>query len=337
MQVFEASPRTVGSSGSQRGPRTAARMPQVPHGTRFRTASRAEKMAQRLGWFSIALGLTELIAPSLVARLCGGHGKYSGLIRLYGIREIASGLMIFNGGRRPAAGMWSRVAGDAMDLATLGAAAVHPSTNKAGVAFATMNVLAVTAMDLDCAKQLTRESDERGDGPQVITKAIVINRSAEEIYRFWQDISNFPRFMYHLQSVRETGPNRSHWIANAPAGQVVEWESEIVEDIPNQRIAWKSLPGAQVPNAGAVTFEPQTGNRGTIVRVEVEFAPPGGPAAVGLAKLFNESPDQQIYDDLRRLKQILETGEVLKSDGSPNGAGQVWQRPAQPMAEDSES
>jgi uncharacterized membrane protein len=331
MQVSEISPRTVGSSGSQRGPRTPDQMPQVPHGTRFRTASRAERMAQRLGWFSIALGLTELIAPSLVARLCGGHGRHTGLIRLYGLREIASGLLIFSGGRRPAAGMWSRVAGDAIDLTTLGAAALHPSTNKAGVAFATMNVLAVTAMDIDCAKRLTHESETRGDGPQVIAKTITVNRSAEEIYRFWRDIANFPRFMYHVQSVRETGPNRSHWIAKAPAGRNVEWEAEVVEDLPNERIAWRSLPGAEVPNAGAVTFEPRTGNRGTIVRVEVEYAPPGGPAAVGLAKLFNESPEQQIYDDLRRLKQILETGEVLRSDGSPNGAGQIWQRPAQPM------
>lgn len=336
MQVFEQSTRTVASPGSQRGPRTEDRMlPQVPHGTRFRTASRAEQMAQRLGWFSIALGLTELLAPRLVARLCGGHGRHNGLIRLYGLREIASGLLIFSGGRRPAAGMWSRVAGDAMDLATLGAAAMHPATNKAGVAFATMNVLAVTAMDIDCAKQLTLESEERGDGPQVIAKAIVINRPAEDVYRFWHDIANFPRFMYHLRSVRETGPGRSHWVANAPAGQTVEWDSEIVEDLPNRRIAWRSLPGADVPNAGAVTFEPRTGDRGTIVRVEVEFAPPGGPAAVGLAKLFNESPEQQIYDDLRRLKQIIETGEVLRSDGSPNGAGQVWQRPAQPMEDES--
>ena len=331
MQVSEVSPRTVGSSGSQRGPRTVDQSPQVPRGTRFRTASRAEKIAQRLGWFSIALGVTELIAPSLVARVCGGKGRHTALIRLYGIREIASGLLIFSGGRRPAAGMWSRVAGDAIDLATLGAAAVHPSTNKAGVAFATMNVLAVTAMDIDCARRLTHESETRADGPQVIAKATVVNRSAEEIYRFWRDIANFPRFMYHLASVRETGPNRSHWIANAPGGRVVEWEAEIVEDVPNERIAWRSLPGAQVPNAGVVTFEPRSGGRGTIVRVEVEYAPPGGPAAVGLAKLFNESPDQQIYDDLRRLKQILETGEVLRSDGSPQGAGQVWQRAAQPM------
>ena len=335
MQVFEESTRTAGSQRSQRGPRTEGTMvPQVPHGTRFRTASRAEKLSQRLGWFSIALGLTELLAPGLVSRLCGGHGRHTGLIRLYGVREIASGLLIFSGGRRPAAGMWSRVAGDAIDLTTLGAAAVLPSTNKAGVAFATMNVLAVTAMDIDCATQLSRESEERGDGPQVIAKTIVINRPAEEIYRFWHDIANFPQFMYHLQSVQETGPGRSHWVANGPAGQTVEWDSEIVEDVPNERIAWRSLPGATVLNAGAVTFEPRSGNRGTVVRVEVEFVPPGGPAAVGLAKLFNESPDQQIYDDLRRLKQILETGEVLRSDGSPNGAGQVWQRPAQPMEDD---
>lgn len=334
MQVSEASPRTTGgSSSSQRGPRTPATTPQVPHGTRFRTVSRAEKMAQRLGWFSIALGLTELLAPRLVARLCGGHGRHAGLIRLYGAREIASGLLIFSGGRRPATGMWSRVAGDAIDLATLGAAALHPSTNKAGVAFATANVLAVTAMDLDCAKRLTRESDERGDGPMVIAQGVVINRPAAEVYSFWRNIENFPRFMLHVHSVRRLDDGGTHWIAHAPAGQALEWESDIVEDVPNERIAWRTRPGAKVPHAGAVTFEQRSNDRGTIVRVEMEFTPPGGPAVVGLAKLFNESPEQQISDDLRRLKQVIETGEVLRSDGSPQGAGQVWQRPAQPMDE----
>ena len=333
MQVSEATQRNgIETTGSQHGPRTPGRMLPVPHGTRHRTATRAEQLAQRLGWFSIALGVTELLAPALVSRLCGGHGGSKGLIRLYGIREIASGLVIFSEGRRPVTGLWSRVAGDALDLATLGVAATLPGTNKAGVLFAAANVAAVTALDIDCARQLETEQ-ERGpadDGTLITTKSIVINRPVEQIYEFWRNVENFPRFMYHLEAVRATGPQTSHWIAKAPAGQRIEWESEVVEDLQNERISWRSRPGARVPNAGTVTFEPRPKGRGTIVRVEFAYAPPGGPAAVGLAKLFNESPEQQVYDDLRRLKQVMETGEVLRSDGSPEGAGQVWQRPAQP-------
>ena len=97
-------------------------------------------------------------------------------------------------------------------------------------------------------------------------------------------------------------------------------------------MAWRSLEGSDVYNAGSVRFEPRPGGRGTIVRVDMEYYPPGGPAGTALAMLFNESPEQQIYDDLRRLKQVLETGEVLRSDGSPDGAGNVTQQPAQPRS-----
>jgi uncharacterized membrane protein len=292
-----------------------------------------ERIARGLGWFSIALGLAELLAPRAVARVCGGDGRHTGLIRLYGAREIASGLLIFSGSRRPVAGVWSRVAGDAIDLATLSAAAASRRTSKTGVALAAVNVLGVAAIDLLCAQELSRkEGTMTEDGALRVTRSIVVNRTAEEVYRFWRDFENLPRFMYHLKSVRMTEPGRSHWVTAAPGGSSVSWDSELVADHPNELLAWRSVEGSQVETAGTVRFEPRPGGRGTIVRIELEYRPPGGIAGAAFASVFNQSAQQQLHDDLRRLKQVLETGEIVRSDGSPHGTGSVVQRPAQPLA-----
>jgi uncharacterized membrane protein len=280
-----------------------------------------ERVARGLGWFSIGLGVAELLAPRVIAKLCGGQGKHTGLIRLYGLREIAAGLMIFSEGRKPATGLWARVAGDAIDLATLALAAVNPRTNKLGVTFATVNVLGVTALDVLCAQALSVEKGSMTESGAIrLTRSVVVNRSPEELYNFWRD-----------QSIQVTGERRSHWVTKGPAGTRVEWDSEITEDRPNELIAWRSVEGADVYNAGSVRFAPKPGGRGTIVKVDMEYYPPGGIAGTAFAMLFNESPEQQIYDDLRRLKQVIETGEVLRSDGSPHGTGDVMQRPAQPL------
>jgi uncharacterized membrane protein len=291
----------------------------------------AERLARGLGWFSVGLGMAELLMPGAVARIAGGRGKHTGLLRLYGLREIASGLMIFSQGRRPAAGVWSRVAGDAVDLATLGLAFLTPSTNKAGVTFAAANVLGVTALDVICAQQLSREAGKMTDDGAIRTRrSISINRPREEVYRYWRDFQNLPRFMYHLESVQVLDERRSHWIAKAPAGKRVEWDSEITAERPDEMIAWRSLEGADVYNAGSVEFESRPGGRGTIVRVEVEYRPPGGVAGTAFAMLFNESPEQQIYDDLRRFKQMLEIGEIVRSDASQEGTGGMKPHPARP-------
>ena len=163
--------------------------------------------------------------------------------------------------------------------------------------------------------------------------AVTIKRPVEEVYAFWRDLTNLPTFMIHLASVEATGNGRSHWTANAPAGRTVEWDAEIVEDKPNERIAWRSLEGSQVSNSGSVSFAPRAGYGGTEVRVELSYDPPGGALGKVVAKLFGEEPQQQITDDLRRLKQVLETGEVVLSEGSPEGTrfGRLaTQRPAKP-------
>jgi uncharacterized membrane protein len=292
-----------------------------------------EKLARGLGWFSIGLGLAEVLAPRGIAKIAGVRGKHTGLIRLFGLREIAHGIGIFAQdaqGKRPAAAVWSRVMGDALDLAALGAAAASPRSDKGRVAFATANVLTVTALDVLCAQKLSSRNSTTSGGAIHVKKSIAINRSPEELYRFWRDFENLPRFMYHLESVQTSADGRSHWVAKAPAGMTVKWDAEITEDRRNEFIAWRSLEGADVDNTGSVRFERAPGGRGTIVRVDIKYNPPGGIIGAGLAKLFGEEPEQQMDDDLRRFKQVVETGEVLRSEGSPQGIGQTAQHPAQP-------
>jgi uncharacterized membrane protein len=136
-----------------------------------------------------------------------------------------------------------------------------------------------------------------------VKKAITINRSPAELYQYWHDFENLPRFMKRLASVQTTGAGRSHWTAKGPAGTTVEWDAEVVDDRPNELIAWRSLPGATVDNAGSVRFAPAPGDRGTEVRVELRYDPPGGALGATVAKLFGEDPTQQIPDDLRQVRR----------------------------------
>jgi uncharacterized membrane protein len=156
-------------------------------------------------------------------------------------------------------------------------------------------------------------------GAQHIQKSVTINRPREELYQFWRDFENLPRFMKHLKSVTVNQEWHSHWIVNGPAGSTVEWDAEITEDRPNQLIAWRSLEGAQVDNAGTVRFEPAPGDRGTVVRVSFDYNPPAGVLGAAVAKLFGEEPNQQVEGDLRRFKNLMEAGELPTTEGQPAG------------------
>jgi uncharacterized membrane protein len=156
-------------------------------------------------------------------------------------------------------------------------------------------------------------------GGMQVEKTVTILGSPEALYQYWRDFENLPRFMKHLESVQVTGERKSHWVAKAPAGKSVEWDAEIVEDTPNAQIAWRSTGETPAPNSGTVSFRPAPGDRGTEVRVALEYKPPGGTPGALLAKLFGEEPTQQVQDDLRRFKQIMETGEVVTTDGQPSG------------------
>ncbi len=162
-----------------------------------------------------------------------------------------------------------------------------------------------------------------------VTKVITVNRSADEIYAFWRDFANLPRFMNHLESVEVIDSQLSHWRVKAPLGMTVSWDAEIIDDTPGERISWRSLPGSTVANAGSVRLKPATGGRGTVVTVAIHYDPPGGKIGATLAKLLGEEPEQQVEDDLHAFKQVIETGDIVRSDGSLRGAP-IDQRPGQP-------
>lgn len=276
-------------------------------------------LARGLGWFSLGLGLAQVVAPRGIAKLVGLRGNHDGLFRVLGAREIASGIGILTQ-RRPVAGTWSRVAGDTMDLALLGSAFALPRSNRGRLAAATAAVAGVTVLDVLCSQQLSRPDNAKTPGAALrIQHAVTINRSPEELYQFWRDLKNLPRFMKHLESVQILNDNRSHWVAKGPAGTTVEWDAEVIEDRPNEVIAWRSVEGADVDNTGSVRFERAPGGRGTTVRVRMQYNPPAGVLGAAVAKLFGEDPNWQVKDDLRRFKQLMEIGEIITTEGQSAG------------------
>jgi uncharacterized membrane protein len=166
------------------------------------------------------------------------------------------------------------------------------------------------------------EEDERldagGHDDVSIEAAATIARPPDEVYAFFRRLENAPRFMAFIESVQATGATRSRWVARTPAGQTLNWEAEILEDIPGQLIAWRSDPGGLVHHSGAVRFRPAPGGRGTEVRLDVEFAPPGSAIGRSIAVLFGSATEYSVEEDLRRLKQILEAGETATTRGQPH-------------------
>jgi uncharacterized membrane protein len=155
----------------------------------------------------------------------------------------------------------------------------------------------------------------------------------------WRDFERFPDFMAHLEEVRATGTTTSHWKARGPLGMTVEWDAEITDEVPGERIAWRSVEGSKIDNSGTVRFVTAPGDQGTELHVDMRYSPPAGAVGATIAKVLGEEPAVQLKDDLRRFKNIAETGEVVRSDGSPDGPlgkRQLKQRPAHPLPDDHE-
>lgn len=151
-----------------------------------------------------------------------------------------------------------------------------------------------------------------------VKKAVTVNKSAEELYKFWRDFENLPKFMNHLESVTKRDNLYSHWKAKAPLGYTVEWDAEITNEVENRLIEWKSTEGADIPNSGKVEFHP-TSDRGTEITVSINYDAPGGKLGSLFAKIFGETPQQQVEEDLRRFKRLMEAGMNLKIEGQPSG------------------
>ena len=158
------------------------------------------------------------------------------------------------------------------------------------------------------------------DKPLRVEKTVSIqNKSPEELYQFWHNFENLPTFMKHLKSVTVISDKRSHWVANAPLGNSVEWDADIIEDRPNQLISWASVADATVENSGFVRFQAGPPGRGTEVKVVLEYSVPGGALTAAIATIFGENPEQQIGDDLRRFKMLMGTGEIATTEGQSSG------------------
>jgi len=164
-----------------------------------------------------------------------------------------------------------------------------------------------------------------------VSRSVTVRRPRDEVYQFWRRLENLPGFMRHVRAVTITNDRRSHWIVNAPAGQKLEWDAEIVDDRPGVRLSWRSLEGSDVRHEGVVVFRDAPADRGTEVEVDLRYDAPAGTVGAAIAKLFGEEPSQQIRDDLRRFKQVMEIGEVVLSEGSLEGTGEgpARERPAQ--------
>jgi uncharacterized membrane protein len=283
-----------------------------------------QRLSQGLGWFSIGLGLAELSAPRTIARLVGmGDNSVSdSTIRAFGARELASGCAILAQPNH-AKWVWSRVGGDVLDLSYLGSSLRSDHVDRGRMAAAMATVASVTALDVICASWLGRAEGTHPSSAQRgsirVEEVTTINRPIEDVYRFWRRLENLPRFMKHLESVEVIDDRHSRWRAKGLAGKIVEWEAEIVQDVRDEWIAWRTIKG-DVPNSGSVRFRRAPGARGTEVRVQMQYSPPAGRIGRSVAALFGQSPEQQVHEDLHRFKQLLETGEVSVSDDPAEAA-----------------
>ncbi len=158
------------------------------------------------------------------------------------------------------------------------------------------------------SRQITEPhaSLKSGEGEK-LEQSITINRAPDEIYSFWRQLENLSRFMQHIKSVTQLGDNTSHWVVQTSHGAKFEWDARIIEDKPGEMLSWQSLDGADIDNAGSVWFTPAPDGQGTVVKVAMKYSPPGGKIAALMAKVFGDSAEKQMMEDLVRLKNLLET------------------------------
>jgi uncharacterized membrane protein len=292
-----------------------------------------DPLAKALGWVSIGLGAPMLLRPDAVTRTAGvGDGQKQRTVAVaVGVRELVHAAGLLTPRLRPR-WVWTRVVGDAMDLAVLGRALRrHDGRGFRRTAAATAAVAGITAVDIYAAARSRRSRP--GETSVELTAATTVRKDPAEVYAFWRQLENLPAFMAHVEEVRANG-RRSHWRVRAPFGKNVEWDAEIVDDIPGERLSWRSDGNSAVSTSGTVRFVPAPGGRGTEVHVALSYDVPGRKLGEALARWAGEDPHQQLDDDLRRFKQVMETGEVVRSEGAPWGKRarrEFPQHPARPL------
>jgi uncharacterized membrane protein len=280
-----------------------------------------------LGLFGIGLGLAELFAPRRFNRLIGVDGdspRARNLTRALGLRELANSLVLL-ACRRPAPWLWARVAGDIIDLALLANATRARRAHVGRIVGAIGAVVGATMADAYVASRSSGRSRARVAGP--VRRAITVASTPDTAYRFWRDLANLLKFMERLESLEVLPSGRSRWRVRGPKGPSLSWEAEIVEDRAGDIIRWQSVEGSDLTNRGAVRFRPAPGGQGTEIAVELEYVPPAGELGRLASVLSNEALEVQLERDLRRLKQLLEVGEIVQSDARIRRERQRGERP----------
>ena len=249
-------------------------------------------LGRGLGAFSIGLGLAELAAPRALARWIGidDCGAPVPILRAFGAREALAGIGLL-AKPQAAVGPWARVLGDAIDLAFLTWAFDQKSVRRRRTAFVIAAVVGVAALDLFAA--IRRRRMWFGEP---VRRTITIDRAPREAYSFWRDLERAPEYMQWVESVTDLGGGRSHWKVCTPAGVSLEYDAEIIEDIPGQRISWRTLPGSKIAQRGQVMFAPAIGGRGTDVFLDLQVNAP-------LAKTISSEMAKQ---DLANFKEVVE-------------------------------
>jgi uncharacterized membrane protein len=292
-------------------------------------------MSRALGVLGLGLGAAQAAQPEALGRWAGVGDSPAArdAVRLAGVRQLLTCVPLLSSDD-PAPWVWARVAGDLLDLALLGRAARNRGGDGgARTVLAAAAVAGVAAVDLYTAAGAFRRTEPAGERGAYLHAAVTVNRPREAVYRAWRDLADLPRCMAHLESVEELDAGRTRWRAHGPLRRSVEWDAAIVEERHGELVSWRSVGRGRVHHAGSVRFFDAPGGRGTEVHVELTYRPPAGKAGAAAARLLGEHPKQQVRDDLRRFKQVLEAGEVVRSEGSPEGTlafRQARQRPARP-------
>ncbi len=297
------------------------------------TARGTRQRAQALGWLSVALGVMEIAAPQVLAQALGIKADRSTrrILLACGVRELCAGAGVLLSDKK-AAWLWSRAAGDVVDLALLAAAPALKNADKTRTAAAITAIAAIAACDVWTAAIAAQEetpddavAGELAAHGQEIRAAVTVATSPKEAYDRWRDLEALPRFMWQLKAVTVTDAKHSRWEATGPAGTSIGWNAELTEDQPGRSIAWCSRAGSELLHAGRVAFTAAPGGQGTEVHMQLTYEPPLGPVGAAVARLG--MPQEQLEADLRRFKQLIELGEVVISDATITGRDE---RPAQP-------
>jgi uncharacterized membrane protein len=274
-----------------------------------------DKLTRGLGLLSLGLSIPALLMPRKFGQALGigDAPRHQATAVVVGGQELAAAVGLL--GQESPGWLWYRVGGDLMHIGMLGRALKnHDERGLERTVAAFAAVLGITGVDVYAAVTRSRRKVEMD-----MTATTTVGLPEQEVYEMWRRLGNLPKVIAHRGDVGPDGTGRSHWRTGAPSGRTAEWDAEITEDVPGQRIAWRSVGSADIGNEGSVQFVPAPGGRGTEVHVKLRYEMPGGKLGEAVARYFGEDPHQQLDDYLRRFKQVAETGEVVRSEGAPGG------------------